>query len=131
AVLVDDEGPTHDGNAPLHSDVEVLDLDLAARARGNAELFGKRALLVGQQSERQLVVLLEQLMRFSTVAADADNFDTLVGKFLRIVAESAGLCRAAAGKIGGIEINDQDLFPDVVFGLPSISLVIGSLKRWG
>src|SRR5262249_13827524 len=85
----------------------------------------------GEQGEVQVLDLLEQLVVVHRVAADADDLDALAGQFVAVVAEAACLHGAAAGAVGGVEVDDDDLFADVVGRLPGLALVVLGLEGRG
>src|SRR5260221_3805101 len=79
-----------------------------AEQKRDAEGFRHRALVIGKEKERQMVLLLEAELRVGFVGADADHADPARLQRLEIVAKAARL-RAAAGRVGlRIKINERE-----------------------
>ena len=73
---------------------------------------------------------LEQGFGGDRIPADADYFHALIGQWLQIITEAARLLRSAAGQSRGKEVDDNDLFAEVIARFPRLVLVVSRFKRW-
>src|SRR5262249_14143788 len=75
----------------------------------DAILLGDRGVFIGGERERQLVFLLELVVRGGAVLGDADHGSAGLAEIGQCVAEAAGLSGAAAGVVLRIEVEDHRL----------------------
>src|ERR1700693_654690 len=93
-------------DAPVF-DEERLAIGHAERER-HTERLRHRAFRIGEQDERQTVLLLEAELRPGIVRADADHAYTTCLPLREVVAETARL-RGAAGRVGfGIKVDQGE-----------------------
>ena len=121
SVLVDEERGTH--YTHVGPAVVLLLLPDAVRLR---DLF----LGVGQERERQFVLLLELGLLVNRVRRHAENYRVDLAKLGQVVAKCASLFRAA-GRVGlGIEVED-DVLPFQLLQLQRLSAVSFHFEVWG
>jgi hypothetical protein len=74
------------------------------------------------------MVLLEQFVILGRIAANTQHGNAFAFERLHVIAKSAGLLRATAGKVRRIKIDDQHTLPDIILGLPRVPFVVDALK---
>ena len=75
--------------------------------------------------------LLEDFVAGDGVAGNADDFDTLGGQFLVIVAKRTSLLGASAGEVGRVEVDHEDLLADMIDRLPRLALIVDAFEHGG
>src|SRR3972149_1573878 len=119
---IDDEG------RPLDAPVGAPELLLLLP---HAVGFGHSVVRVGQQDERQIVLLRELRVRGRTVGAEADDYRVPLGVGGVVVAEAARLRGAARGVVFGIEVEDDPLPPEVAQPHSAAGGILqGEVGRW-
>lgn len=130
---IDHKGPAFSGDIAEEGHLLIIHLGhnlFGFASYRHAKGLGDLTIGIREQCEVQTVKLLERLVVFYRVSADADDLDIEFAQFRSGIAVTACLFGASPGHVRWIEVDDYGFFADVLITLPIPSGIIQGCEEW-